>query len=53
MQHEHTDDLLHVDANGCMTQRVLLDGQEVVVHYDDIPDSDITSVDGIPHRCGR
>ena len=25
-----------------------MDGQEVVVHYDDIPESDTTVVDGIP-----
>jgi hypothetical protein len=26
----------------------VLDGQDIIVHYDDITDSDITSVDGIP-----
>jgi hypothetical protein len=26
----------------------VLDGQDIIVHYDDIPDSDVTSVDGIP-----
>ncbi len=36
------------DANGCPTERVWIDGQEVVVHYDDIPASDRTTVDGIP-----
>jgi hypothetical protein len=40
---------LYVDANGCLTERVLLGGQEVVVHYDNIPESDITTVHGV--RC--
>lgn len=35
------------DSNGCPTERV--EGQEVIVHYDDIPAKDITTVDGI--RC--
>jgi hypothetical protein len=48
MPREHTDGSFYVDANGCLAERVLLDGQEVIVHYDDIPDSDITSVGGIP-----
>lgn len=42
------DDSIYLDANGRPTERVVLDGQEVIVHYDDIPESDITSVDGIP-----
>lgn len=48
MPHEDTHDYIYVDANGCLTERVVLDGQDVIVHHDDIPDSDITSVDGIP-----
>lgn len=48
MPREYSDDAIYVDANGCLTERVVLDGQEVIVHYDDIPDSDITSVAGIP-----
>lgn len=39
----------YVDANGRPTELVVIDGQEVVVHYDDIPESDITTVHGI--RC--
>jgi hypothetical protein len=39
---------MYFDANGVLTERRWLDGKEVVVHYDDIPDKDITSVDGIP-----
>ena len=38
----------HVDANGCPADRVVTGGQPVIVHYDDIPESDITSVNGIP-----
>jgi hypothetical protein len=49
MPQEHADDSIYIDSNGCLTERVSLGGQDVIVHYDDIPDSDITSVDGI--RC--
>jgi hypothetical protein len=42
------DESVFIDANGCLTERVVLDGQEVIVHYDDLPDSDITCVDGVP-----
>jgi len=38
-----------VDANGCPAELVVIDGQPVIVHYDEIPESDISSVDGI--RC--
>ena len=37
------------DSNGCPMERLWLGGEEVVVHYDDIPAKDITTVDGI--RC--
>ncbi|MCU1461204.1 MAG: hypothetical protein JWO37_1279 [Acidimicrobiales bacterium] len=43
------DDDLFIDANGCLTERLALGGGEVIVHYDDIPETDITTVDGI--RC--
>jgi hypothetical protein len=49
MAHDQPDDDFYVDANGCLTERVALDGQDVIVHYDDIPESDITSINGI--RC--
>jgi hypothetical protein len=39
---------LYVDANGVLTERVWRGGQEVFVHYDDICDSDVTTVRGIP-----
>jgi len=38
-----------VDANGCPAERVVIDGQPVIIHYDDIPESDITTVNGL--RC--
>lgn len=43
------DDDFYIDANGCLTERVNLGGQDVIVHYDDIPESDVTSINGI--RC--
>ena len=36
------------DSNGCPMERVWHDGQEVIVHYDDVPAKDLTTVDGIP-----
>ena len=36
------------DSNGCPTQRWWLGSQEVIVHHDDVPESDLTVVDGIP-----
>ncbi len=38
-----------IDANGCLAERELIDGVPVIVHYDDIPESDITTVQGV--RC--
>lgn len=38
-----------IDANGCLAERVTIDGIGAVIHYDDVPESDITTVDGI--RC--
>ena len=42
-------DGLGVDRNGRLAERLRLGGQDVIVHYDDIPEKDITTVDGI--RC--
>ena len=39
---------LFVDANGCPTERIGFGGQDVIVHYDDIPEHDLTVVRGIP-----
>lgn len=38
---------IYIDANGCLTERVRFGDQEIVVHYDDIPESDITTIDGL------
>ena len=43
-----TSRALGVDSNGCATESVRVGGQTVVVHYDDVPDSDITTVRGVP-----
>ena len=37
-----------VDHNGCLTELVRIDGTEILVHYDDVPECDLTTVDGIP-----
>ena len=46
--HDHPDDFF-VDHNGRLAERYRCDGLDVEVHYDDIPESDITTVHGI--RC--
>src|SRR5439155_17042536 len=43
-----SDDEIYFDSNGSLTERRRFGGQEVIVHYDDVPPSDITTVDGIP-----
>ena len=35
------------DANGCPTEEWDVDGQRVIVHYDDVPETDITTVRGV------
>ena len=44
------DEVLDVyfDGNGNLTERVREGGQEVILHYGDLPESDITTVHGIP-----
>ena len=49
MARDQTNDDFYVDANACPTERVVLRGLDVIVHYDDVPESDITSINGI--RC--
>jgi hypothetical protein len=39
---------LMVDRDGVLIERRWVGGQEVIVHYDDIPASDVTTVSGIP-----
>ena len=43
-----TDPHLGVDANGCLTERVTFGSETIVLHHDDIPESDITLVGGVP-----
>lgn len=38
-----------VDGNGCPTERLTIGDLDVIVHYDDIPETDLTTIDGI--RC--
>jgi hypothetical protein len=47
MPAKHTKNDFYIDSNGCLTERIRVGGQEIVVHYDDIPESDITHIDGI------
>lgn len=42
-------DNFSVDANGFLTERIVLGGQDVIIHYADVPESDITTVNGL--RC--
>lgn len=44
----HSDDIF-VDGNGCLAESVRCGDHPVIVHYDDVPESDITTVNGI--RC--
>jgi hypothetical protein len=37
-----------IDANGCVAERRQVGGQDVIVHYDDLPDADVTILRGIP-----
>jgi hypothetical protein len=41
-------DDIYFDSNGVLTERRWITGQDVVVHYDDVPETDITVVQGIP-----
>lgn len=38
-----------IDGNGCLAERVTLGELEIVLHYDDVPETDMTVIDGI--RC--
>jgi Lon protease-like protein len=49
MSTDQANDDIYLDSNGCPTERIRVGGQEIVVHYDDIPESDITTVRGL--RC--
>jgi hypothetical protein len=49
MSGDRTNDDFYIDANGCLAERFAMDGRDVIVHYDDVPESDITSINGV--RC--
>jgi hypothetical protein len=40
-------ELIYFDANGVLTEHRVVGGSEVIVKYDDLPESDVTVVDGI------
>lgn len=42
------DTTLGLDASGALTETGTINGERVVVHYADYPDSDVTEVHGIP-----
>ena len=44
MPDDHRSKDMYVDANGCPTEVVRFGDQEVHVRYDDIPESDVTTV---------
>ena len=46
MPHELNEPYL--DSNGVLTEQRWIGGQEVIVHYDDVPETDRTVRDGIP-----
>jgi hypothetical protein len=49
MPTDQGNDDIYIDSNGCPTERIRVGGQEIVVHYDDIPEADITTIRGL--RC--
>src|SRR5581483_11650585 len=49
MSTDQGNDGIYIDSDGCPTERIRVDGQEIVVRYDDLPESDITTVRGL--RC--
>jgi hypothetical protein len=51
LDHEEDDDepyeLLGVDSDGVLVERAWMGGHDVIVHYDDLPESDITVLNGV------
>ena len=39
--------VFHLDPRGHLVERVQMDGQEVHLHYRDVPESDITTLHGV------
>jgi hypothetical protein len=48
MKRKHKGRDMFVDANGFPAERTVIGGQDVIVHYVDMPDSDRTTVNGLP-----
>lgn len=40
-------DRLGIDDNGCLTRTTQIDGTPIVIHYDEVPESDIEEIDGV------
>ena len=49
MPHRDNPDDLFIDANGRLAERHSLGDFDLILHYDDLPESDVTVVDGL--RC--
>jgi hypothetical protein len=45
---KHAEHDIYFDRSGALTERRRLGGREVIVHHDDLPERDVTTVDGIP-----
>jgi hypothetical protein len=38
---------LFIDANGCLAERKMVGDIPVVLHYDDVPESDVATINGL------
>lgn len=47
MRHHQRQGDSWIDTNGNLRERTTIGGQEVIVTYDDIPESDVTTIDGL------
>ena len=47
MHDDNTASEFFIDPRGHLVERIDVGGQDVVVHYRDIPESDITTIDGL------
>lgn len=47
MTHAQMDSDLYIDANGCLAERFDLGDSGLVIHYDDLPETDVTTVNGL------
>ena len=49
MPNKQKGETFFLDTNGFLAKRMTVGGQDVIVHYADIPESDITTIRGL--RC--